>query len=97
MPHSRGARSRTRRLLSKSSKERGLRPLGYLLRDYKSGEKVVIIIDSAVHRGMPYRRFHGAVGQILERRGRAYVVEVPEGGKIKKVIARPEHIRPVRT
>ena len=97
MPNSRGLRSRTRSLMSKSPKDRGLRPLGYLFRDYKNGEKVIIIIDPAVHRGMPYKRFQGAIGEVLERRGRAYVVKVTEGGKAKKVIARPEHIRPVST
>jgi len=95
LPNSRGLRSRTRSILSKNPKDKGLRSLGYLLRDYKNGEKVVIIIDPATHRGMPYKRFQGAIGEVLEHRGRAYVVKVTEGGKAKKVIARPEHIRPV--
>lgn len=95
MPKSRGLRSRTRSLLSKRSKQRGLRPLGYLLRDYQVGDRVMIAIDSAVHKGMPYKRFQGSVGEVLEKRGRAYVVKVTEGGKAKSVIARPEHIRPV--
>lgn len=95
MPQSRGPKSKSRRLLSKRAKERGLRSLGYLLRDYEVGERVVIIVDPAVHRGAPYKRFHGRIGKVVEKRGRAYVVNVVTGGKEKKVIARPEHLRPV--
>jgi len=95
LPKSRGPRSKTRRLFSKSLSRKGLRSLGYLLKDYEVGDKVVITIDPAVHRGMPYKRFHGSVGQVVEKRGRAYVVKVTTGRKEKLILARPEHIRPV--
>jgi len=95
LPRSNGPRARSRSLLSKSPKKRGLRPLGYLLREYKTGDQVVIAIDPAMHRGMPYKRFQGSRGEVIEKRGRAYVVKVIEGSKVKNVIARPEHIRPV--
>ncbi len=94
MKHSRGPRSRTRKLLSKGPKERGLPPISAILYQYKIGEKVVIKIDPSIHKGMPFKRFHGKVGEIIEKRGRSYVVLVRDGGKMKKVIARPEHLRP---
>mgnify|MGYP000530605094 CR=1 FL=1 len=97
MRGSKGPRSGTRQLLSKGPKERGLPPLSVILYDYKIGERVVIKIDSSVHKGMPFKRFHGKVGTIIEKRGRAYVILVRDGGKYKKVIARPEHIRPADT
>ena len=93
--HSQGFRSRTRSLLRKRPRDRGKQPLGRLLRRYNEGEKVVIKIDPAVHKGMPHKRFHGKVGVVIEQRGRAYVIAVRDGGKIKKVIARPEHIMPI--
>lgn len=94
MRGSRGPRRGTRKLLSKGPKERGLPPMSAILYDYKVGERVVIKIDPSVHKGMPFKRFHGKVGTIVEKRGRAYVILVRDGGKYKKVIARPEHIRP---
>jgi len=97
MRGSKGPRSGTRQLLSKSPKERGLPPLSVILYDYKIGERVVIKIDPSVHKGMPFKRFHGKVGTIVEKRGRAYVILVRDGGKYKKIIARPEHIRPADT
>ncbi|MBA7624536.1 hypothetical protein ES703_31945 [subsurface metagenome] len=57
--------------------------------------KVTIILDPSVVKGQPHPRYHGRVGVVKERRGRAYVVEIRDGGSIKKVISRPEHLRSV--
>lgn len=97
MRGSKGPRSGTRKLFSKSPKERGLPPMSVILYQYEIGEKVVIKIDPSIHKGMPHKRFYGKVGTIIEKRGRSYVILVRDGNKEKKVIARPEHIRPVRT
>jgi large subunit ribosomal protein L21e len=51
------------------------------------------VIDPSAQKGMPHRRFYGKTGVVIERRGRAYCIAVEAGGKTKKVIARPEHIR----
>ncbi len=93
--HSKGYRSRTRSLLRKRPRDRGKQPLGRLLIKYSGGQRVVIKIDPSVHKGMPHKRFHGKVGVVVEERGRAYVIAVREGGKVKKVIARSEHIMPL--
>lgn len=66
-----------------------------ILRVYQPGEKVVIDINPSIHKGMPHKRFHGKVGVVVEKRGRAYVLKVGVGGKDKIVIARPEHLRPI--
>ncbi|MEX0567565.1 MAG: 50S ribosomal protein L21e [Candidatus Njordarchaeota archaeon] len=97
MRGSKGPRSRTRKLFSKSPKERGLPPISAILYQYKVGEKVVIKIDPSIQKGMPYKRFHGKVGTIIDKRGRSYIVLVKDGNKEKKVIARPEHLRPIGT
>ena len=68
-------------------------PLGGLLNEYTPGSKVVILIDPSIQKGMPHRRFYGKTGVVIERRGRAYCIAVETGGKTKKVIARPEHIK----
>ena len=54
------------------------------------------MVNPAVQKGMPHRRYHGRVGAIAEKRGRAYVIEVSTGGRFpRQIIARPEHIEPV--
>jgi len=66
-----------------------------MLINYEVGDRVVIDIDPATHKGQPHRRYHGKVGTILDRRGRAYIVGVRVGGKTKQIIALPEHLRKI--
>lgn len=94
MVRSKGFRRRTRSLLRKSPRNRGLQPLGGLLREYKLDDKVVVKINSSVHKGAPHRRYHGRIGRIVEKRGKAYVITIEDGGKNKTIIARPDHIKP---
>jgi len=97
LKHSKGFRAGTRQILRKSPRERGLPPLSRIIYPYNVGDKVVIKIDPSIHKGMPHPRFHGKIGTIIEKRGRAYVILIRDGGKMKKVIARPEHIRPFKS
>ncbi len=94
MRKSKGYRNNTRRLLSRNPRERGKISLSRLLYAYKEGEKVVVKIDASVHRGMPHRRFHGKIGTIVTKRGRSYVIDVPQGDSVKEIIVRPEHLVP---
>jgi len=91
---SKGYRSRTRSLFKKRPRARGKIGLSRILRTYNPGEKVTIIIDSSVHKGMPHRRYHGRIGIVQAKRGKSYVVHVVTGSKTKEIIARPEHITP---
>jgi len=94
MAKSKGYRKGTRYLLQKGIREKGKLNLSSLLYEYKVGNKVIIKIDSAIHKGMPHHRFHGSIGTVLVKRGRCYVVEVSQMNLIKKIIVRPEHLRP---
>jgi large subunit ribosomal protein L21e len=70
--------------------------LSRILRDYSVGEKVVIKIDSTQVKGMPHRRFNGLVGVVTEVTGRALIIDVPVGDKVKTVISRKDHIFPLK-
>ena len=96
MKKSKGYRSRTRKLLKKHVRERGLPPLSRILRVYEPGEKVSIVIDPSIHKGQPHKRFHGKIGTVVGKRGRAYVVSVKLGNSVKTLISRPEHLRPIK-
>jgi len=88
-----GYRSRTRKLFSKKSRDKGMPSLSYLLREYEPGEKVSLFINSTIHKGQPHKRYHGKTGTIIGRRGRAYLISFNIGGSEKIVISRPEHIK----
>ncbi len=91
----RGYRHRTRKMLKKHIREKGaVPPLSLLMKEYKLGEKVHIVINPAIHKGMPHRRYHGKTGEIVGKRGKAYVVKIFLGNKEKTLFIRPEHLRP---
>lgn len=91
---SKGYRRKTRALLRKKPRNRGKIGLSKILYEYKPGQKVVVKINPSVHKGMPHRRFHGRIGVVANKRGRAYVVDVTQGKAVKEIIVRPEHIEP---
>ncbi|MEM0001379.1 MAG: 50S ribosomal protein L21e [Desulfurococcaceae archaeon] len=94
----RGFRHRTRKLMKKSIREKGAIPrLSLLMLEYKTGDKVHIVINPSIHKGMPHRRYHGKTGEILGKRGRCYIVKVMLGDKEKIIFVRPEHLKPVST
>jgi large subunit ribosomal protein L21e len=80
--------------LKRKPREKGKTGLSKILHEYSSGEKVVIKINPSIHKGMPHRRYHGRIGVIAEKRGRAYVVNVTQGDATKQIIVRPEHLKP---
>ena len=88
-----GTRVGTRRKLSKNPRERGKISIGAFLQTFQIGDAVLIKPEPAYHKGMPYKRFFGHHGKIKERRGKAYVVEVKDGGKKKRLICSPIHLR----
>ncbi|MDR3205958.1 MAG: 50S ribosomal protein L21e [Candidatus Methanoplasma sp.] len=89
---SRGTRTKTRKLLQKRPRDRGLSPITKAFQIFEEGEKVNIVIDPGVHKGMPFSRFHGLTGVVVGARGEAYEVSVKDGNKTKMVVARPEHL-----
>ena len=92
MRGSKGYYSGTRSLLKKPTREKGKLNIGKLLQEYPVGSQVIIRMDSSVQKSMPHKRFHGKIGTVKEKRGRGYVVSVPQGNSIKEIITRAEHL-----
>ena len=90
---SKGIMEKTRQKFRRSPRERGLSPITRALQRFEIGDKAAIKIDSSVQRGWPHNRFHGLTGTVVGKQGRAYVLDVRFGGKIKKAIVTPEHLR----
>jgi len=94
MKGSKGYYSGTRSLLRKPTREKGKPKISKILHEYKSNDQVIIKMDSSVQKSMPHKRFHGKIGLIVEKRGRGYVVDVPQGEAVKQIIVRSEHLEP---
>jgi len=86
---SHGPRRRTRKKFRVKDK---LTVNRYLAR-FEIGQNVAIKIHSSSAKGQPFRRFHGNIGKVIGQRGRAYIIEIYDGNKAKKIIADPEHLK----
>ena len=91
---SHGYRARTRSLMSKRVRTRGIASLSRVLVDYEIGQRVDIVINPSVHKGMPHRRYQGRTGVVTGIRGRGIVVDVKLGKATKTLIVRPDHLQP---
>lgn len=87
---SKGVRRATRRRL-KSSVKHKFKVTPYL-REFKPKDKVVLKIDPSSHKGMPFPKFKGKVGEVKEKRGESYIVKIRIGKSTKEIISRPEHL-----
>jgi len=92
---SKGLRSKSRKILRKKPRDRGLSSITRALQQFEKGESVNIVIDPSVHKGMPHIRYHGYTGKVEGKQGESYVVGINDGNKHKILIIKPDHLRRV--
>lgn len=90
---SKGYRRRTRYVMQNRTRDRGLSPITRIFQKFEVGEKANVNLDPSIHKGQPHVRFHGHTGTVTGTQGRAYVLDVRMGNKMKQIIVRPEHLR----
>ena len=93
---SRGIRSKSRHILRKKPRDRGISSITRALQQFEIGENVSVNIDSSVHKGMPHPRFQGHTGKVEGMQGDAYLVGINVGKKHKTLIVRSEHLGRVK-
>ena len=93
MPSSNGPLKGTRNKLKNKPRESGSSPPQPQIEEYEDGEKVHLRIDPSVPEGRFHPRFNGLTGTVQGKQGRAFKVEVTDGGKDKTLIVRPAHLR----
>ena len=89
---SKGFRSRTRGVLTKPVRERGMRPVPQYLQAFAIGDRVVVRLEASDPHGQPHPRYQGRTCTVIGRQGRAYRLEFRDGGKRKELIANPVHL-----
>jgi large subunit ribosomal protein L21e len=98
MPHSKGYRSRTRHRFSKGFGEHGPPNISTYLRTYRMGDIVDVKANSAVHKGMPHKFYHGRTGVVFDVNPRALGViinkQVRQRIIPKRIHVRIEHVQP---
>jgi large subunit ribosomal protein L21e len=84
MAKTHGTRRKSRYKLKKTVREKGLSPISRAIQEFVGGDVVNIDLDPGMQDGMPHPKFHGRTGKVVGQRGRAYIVEVSDGGQKKE-------------
>ena len=97
MAQVKGLRSRTRHKFRKPFRRNGAIRMKNYLQKHKVGDFVDIIVDGAIHGGMPYQFYHGRTGRIFNVNKKSVGVAVHKQVKQRKIEkrlhVRVEHIR----
>ena len=92
MAHHHGMRKKSRDKLSRTVRARGKSSVVRAIQEFETGAMVHVLIDPSIHKGMPHPRFHGKTGEVVGKRGRAFVLRVTDGNATKTLITLPEHL-----
>lgn len=93
MPSSNGPLQGTRGKLSNDPRERGASPPQRAIQEYDDGQKVHLTLDPSVSDGRFHPRFNGHTGTVVGTQGRAFKVEINDGGKDKTLIVGAAHLK----
>jgi large subunit ribosomal protein L21e len=92
MTHSYGYKRRTRHKFRKGFKQHGAIHIAKSLTSYKIGDIVDIAVDGAIHKGMPYKYYHGRTGTVFNVNPRAIGVIVNKQVR-NRIIPKRIHVR----
>ena len=88
-----GFRRKTRHKLSKNVRYKGKISLSKYFQVFKEGEKVCLVSEPAIQKGMYYPRFYGKAGTIIGKRGRCYEVKIKDGSLTKLLLVHAVHMQ----
>lgn len=101
MPHSKGRKSNTRSQFSKAFRAHGEPSLSKYLTTFKIGDFVDIKVDNSIHKGQPYKFYHGRTGIVYDVTKSAVGVEfskiLKHRRETKRMHIRIEHVNPSRS
>jgi large subunit ribosomal protein L21e len=97
MTRSKGKRSNTRSITTRSFRKHGSEHLSSYFQNFKLGDYVDISINSCTHKGMPFKFYHGKTGKIfnIAKSSVGVKIEKKVGNRkiLKKINIRIEHLK----
>ena len=88
-----GLRRKTRYKLKKERRRKGKISITRYFQEFVAGDKVNLIAEPAVQKGMYHPRFMGKSGLVTGKRGDCYLVEIKDINKKKTVVVHPVHLK----
>ena len=76
----------------KNIRKKGKISFSEYFKEFKEGDKVAVVLEQSLKSPTP-KRMQGKTGIIKERRGRAFVVEIKDQNKLKKLLIKPIHLK----
>ena len=86
-------RRKTRSKLSKHFRKVGKVSLTKYFQNFNEGERVMLTVEPAVHKGMYDPKYIGKAGIIKRKNGRCYEISIMDKNKEKLLIVHPVHLR----
>ncbi len=88
-----GMRRKSRYKLKKETKDRGKLSLRRYFQKFNLNDKVALVMEPRVHKGIFNLRFYGRVGIITGQQGSCYSIKIMDGNKEKTLVVHPVHLR----
>lgn len=88
-----GIRRKTRYKFRKEKRNKGKISITRYFQSFSIGDRVHLIVEPAIQKGMYSPNFIGKSGIIKGKRGRCYEVAINDFDKEKKLIIHPIHLR----
>ena len=88
-----GLRRKSRHKLKKNVRTKGKISLRRFLQKFVEEDKIYLVAEPAVQKGMYHPRFHGKAGIIKGKQGSNYYVEIKDGNKSKTILIHPIHLK----
>ena len=92
MTHSYGYKRKTRHKFRKGFRQEGAIHIAKTLTTYRIGDIVDIVVDGSIHKGMPYKYYHGRTGRVFNVNPRAIGVIVNKQVR-NRIIPKRIHVR----
>lgn len=92
MTHSYGYRRKTRHKFRKGFKQHGSIHISKTLTTFKNGDIVDIVVDGSIHKGMPFKYYHGHTGTVFNVNPRSIGVIVNKQIR-QRIIPKRIHVR----
>jgi len=81
--------------MSKTMRKKGKISLSKYFQVFKEGQKVQLMAESAVHKGMYRPRFYGKTGTVKGKQGNCYQVSIKDKNKEKLLVVHPTHLKKI--
>jgi len=86
-------RTKTRFKMQKERREKGKISITRFFQKFTVGDRVHLIVEPAIQKGMYHPRFMGHTGIVVGKKRFCYEVEIKDGGKKKLLIVHPVHLK----